>query len=307
MSAAEVAREKEIDGVVGLGGGSVLDAAKGVAMLTTNSGRAEHYEGETRYAEPPVPLVAVPSTCGTGSEVTWVAVLNHKPTQAKISIKGETMFPDYALVDADLLATLPPRLVAWTGLDALTHAIEATTCQAANPVSDALAEKAITLLFTYLPRAFADIGGDAEAREAVMRASTLAGLAFGSSDVAAVHCLSESIGGRFDFSHGLLNAILLEPILHYHRRHIRTRLAELDQLLAPPGKTDPPPGRRASRFLKRIGTLTRKLELPSFGSLGIPADQYPAIAEGAVRNGSNGSNPQPMATCDYRAVLEDLG
>ena len=177
-------------GVVALGGGSVLDAAKAAAMLATNRGSAEDYEGANRYSIPPLPMIAIPTTCGTGSEVTWVSVLSHEASRRKISVKGETMFPDQALVDADLIATLPRDLIAWTGLDALTHALEATTCILANPVSDALAEKAIVLLFEYLERAADDVEGDGEAREAVMRASTVAGLAFSNADVAGVHCLS---------------------------------------------------------------------------------------------------------------------
>ncbi|PYQ63257.1 MAG: 1,3-propanediol dehydrogenase, partial [Acidobacteria bacterium] len=193
---ADWGREEGVSLVLGIGGGSVLDAAKAAAMVITNGGAAASYEGRDRYTEKPLPFLAVPTTCGTGSEVTWVSVLTVEERHAKISVKGETMFPDWAIVDADLLRTLPGRLVAWTGADALTHALEAATCRLANPVSDALAEKAISLLLKYLRRAAADIAGDAEAREAVMRASTLAGLAFGNADVAAVHCLSETLGGR---------------------------------------------------------------------------------------------------------------
>ncbi|HEY0510422.1 MAG TPA: iron-containing alcohol dehydrogenase, partial [Thermoanaerobaculia bacterium] len=132
-------REEEASLVIGLGGGSVLDAAKAAAMLMTNGGSAAEYEGRNRYSETPLPFIAIPTTCGTGSEVTWVSVLTVEERHAKISVKGETMFPDWAIVDPDLLRTLPGRLVAWTGADALTHAVEATTCRLANPVSDALA------------------------------------------------------------------------------------------------------------------------------------------------------------------------
>ncbi len=303
---AGILRDADLDGVVALGGGSVLDAAKAAAMLATNPGSAEDYEGPNLYANPPLPLIAIPTTCGTGSEVTWVSVLSHPPSRRKISVKGESMFPDQALVDADLIATLPPDLVAWTGLDALTHALEATTCRVANPVSDALAERAIALLFAYLERAAADIEDDLEAREAVMRASTFAGLAFGNADVAGVHCLSESIGGLFDVPHGLANAILLSPVLRYHRPHVERRLAELEALLD--SGTDPrvPAAWRAGSFLDRLDGLTGRLETPSFSSFEISADDYPLIAEQAVANGSNGSNPQPMAEEDYLQILAGI-
>ncbi|MFL6236161.1 MAG: iron-containing alcohol dehydrogenase, partial [Thermoanaerobaculia bacterium] len=147
---ADWGREEGVSLVLGLGGGSVLDAAKAAAMVITNGGSAVDYEGPNRFTEKPLPFIAVPTTCGTGSEVTWVSVLTVEERQAKISVKGEGMFPDWAIVDADLIRTLPGRLVAWTGADALTHAVEAATCRLANPVSDALAEKAIALLLKYL-------------------------------------------------------------------------------------------------------------------------------------------------------------
>lgn len=303
-AAAEI-RRQGLRGVVALGGGSVLDAGKAAAMLATNTGRIEQYEGKNRYAEPPLPMVAVPTTCGTGSEVTWVSVLSHQPTRAKISVKGETMFPDQALVDADLLATLPRELVAATGFDALTHALEATTCRAANAVSDALAEKAIALLWRYLPRAVADINGDAEARREVMRASTLAGLAFGNADVAAVHCLSESLGGIFDVPHGLTNAILLAPVLGYLREAIEGRLAALDARLFP-SAAQAPAAERADHFLAELAGFARQVAIAPWSSLEIPRDEYPLVADAAVRNGSNGSNPRPMGAADYLAILDGL-
>lgn len=303
---SEELRALEANGAVALGGGSVLDAAKAAAMLATNSGTPEDYEGPNRYSASPLPMVAIPTTCGTGSEVTWVSVLSHTEARRKISVKGESMFPDQALVDADLIATLPAQLIAWTGLDALTHAVEATTCTAANPVSDALAEKAIVLLFRYLERAAHDAEGDAKAREEVMRASTTAGLAFGNADVAGVHCLSESLGGLFDIPHGLANAILLGPVMRYHRPHIENRLAELEALVDPTGDPRRPAAWRAGSFLDRIDGLTDRLATPAFSSFEIPTGDYPTVAELAIRNGSNSSNPQPMAEEDYLGILRSL-
>jgi alcohol dehydrogenase len=303
---AELVREKGIELVVGLGGGSVLDAAKAAAMVAPNAGPVERYEGKNRYSAAPLPMVAIPTTCGTGSEVTWVSVLSHRPTRSKISVKGEAMYPDQALVDAELLATLPSHLVAWTGIDALTHALEATTCTAANPVSDALAEAAISLLLRFLPRAANDIAGDAEAREAVMRASTLAGISFGSADVAGVHCLSETVGGLYDVAHGLANAILLTPVLRYHQRFIEERLAALNRCCLEPESREVPVGEGADQFLSRLEELSRELAVPPFSSFEIAPDDYPEIAERAAGNGSNSSNPQPMAAPQYLELLESL-
>ena len=302
---AELMREEKLDGVVGLGGGSVIDAAKAAAMLVDNEQRIEQYEGKNRYLKAPRPFVAIPSTCGTGSEVTWVSVLTIESIRSKISVKGETMFPSIALVDAELLQSLPAELVAYTGADALTHALECTTCLASNPVSDALAEKAISLLFHYLGRAAEDIENDEEAREAVMRASTLAGMAFTNADVAAVHCLSESIGGFYDMPHGKLNAILLQPVLRYQRPAIAERLAELDAVVFGTDRRSPQ-RERVDHFFAQLQALTQQLRIPAFSTLGLPKEDHRRIAEAATRNGSNRSNAQPMAVSSYLELLESL-
>ncbi len=137
--------------VVGLGGGSVLDAAKAAAMLATNGGRCADYIGRDRDRRPPLPCVAVPTTCGTGSEMTYVSMISDPAAGRKISVKGESMFPSRALVDADLLATLPASLVAATGVDALTHALEGYTGKLSNPASNALAQRVVELLFRVPP------------------------------------------------------------------------------------------------------------------------------------------------------------
>ncbi len=290
--------------VIGLGGGSVLDAAKAAAMVMANGDApVAGYEGRDRYAEKPLPFIAIPTTCGTGSEVTWVSVLTVEERHAKISVKGETMFPDWAIVDADLLRTLPGRLVAWTGADALTHAVEAVLCTVANPVSDALATAAVALLLRYLRRAAARIDKDAEAREAVMRASTLAGLAFGNADVGAVHCLSETLGGRFDLPHGLANAVLLAPVVRSHLPACAERLATLEAAL-PPGSGNR--GQGAEGVLQEIDELVRDLGIPRFRDLGIPAEAHPWIAERAAQNGSNPSNPRAMGPAEYLELLASL-
>jgi alcohol dehydrogenase len=302
---AERARAEGASLVVGLGGGSVLDAAKALAMLVPNGGRAEDYEGKNRAPKPSLPFLAVPTTCGTGSEVTWVSVITHPERLWKMSLKGDSMYPDWAFVDADLLKTLPPSFVAWTGLDALTHALEAVTGRAANPAADALAARAITLLFRYLKRAVEDIGRDAEAREGMAEAATLAGMAFGNADVAAVHCLSETIGARWDTPHGLANAVLLAPVLRSHGDSIEPKLAVLEATL-PGGPTGANDRERAERFLVSVEALVRTLHTPDFADLGIPPADHPWIAKRAAQNGSNASNPRPMGAPEYLALLSGL-
>ncbi len=292
--------------VVGLGGGSALDAAKAAAMLATNTGPASSFVGHNRFQHDPLPFIAIPTTCGTGSEVTWVSVLSDATARTKISLKGDGMFPTQALVDADLLRTLPAHLVAATGVDALTHALEATTGRVANDVSDALAETAIRLLFQYLPRAVADIGGDDEARAAVMRASTLAGIAFGNADVAAVHCLSEALGGLYDVPHGLTNAILLAPVLRFNQPFVDGRLASLLDVVEPAHGGGGTVAERAAFFLDRLDALLTAIGIPSFGVLGVPSDGFPVVATSAEANGSNASNARLMTANDYATILQSL-
>ena len=280
--------------VVAVGGGSVLDAAKGVALLLTNPGSAGDYEGRNRFRRAAAPLVAIPTTCGTGSEVTWVSVLSEPASRRKISIKGDGLFPEWAVVDADLLKTLPAHLVAATGMDAITHAVEAFIGRAANPVSDALAASALALLVGNLEAAVEDVAGNAKAREAVMRASTLAGLAFGNADVGPVHCLSEAIGGRHDLPHGLLNAVLLIPVLEYLGDSAAPRLAQMGK---ESGVGDVP---------HALASLGRAVGIPEFPDLSVPEDDFRAIAESAESNGSNPSSPRRMAVDDYLRILSSF-
>jgi len=303
---ARRAAEGQAQAVIGLGGGSVLDCAKAAAMLATNGGTAHSWVGRQRFPKQPLPVVAIPTTCGTGSEVTWVSVLTHTPTLSKISIKGPAMFPEYALVDADLLTTLPAQLVTFTALDALTHALEAIICTAANPVSDAVAQASVSKLIHYLPRAAADIAEDGAAREAVMMASTLAGIAFGNADVAGVHCLSETLGGLYDIPHGLANAVLLCPVLRFHRKAIIPQLAQLNLLCHPDDRANRRREDAAASFLSRLEELASSIGVPTFASLGISPGHYSEIAKRAAANGSNGSNPQPMDVPQYMSILESL-
>ncbi len=302
---AAVARSETVGCVIALGGGSVLDAAKAAAMLATNGGRCEDFEGARSFVEKPLPFIAVPTTCGTGSEVTWVSVISVEERKSKISIKGDGMFPDVALVDPDLLISLPRDLVVWTGLDAMTHALEALTGTARNPASDALATQAVRSLFDALPRAAADISGDGEARSAMAQGSTLAGMAFGNADVAAVHCLSETLGGLFDVPHGLANAILLVPVLRSHGSSVSGPLGELARNLgwADAGSSD---GEASQEALERIEGLVDSLGLPTFASLEVPTAEFSQIALRSTQNGSNASNPRPMGPEEYLQILENL-
>ncbi len=296
-----IARNIQPDLVIGLGGGSVLDAAKAVALLATNPGRIEDYEGRERYKIPPLPVLAIPTTCGTGSEVTWVSVITHAERRFKMSIKGPLMYPAVALVDPDLLMTLPSHLVASTGLDALTHALEAYTSKPASHLTDTLALEALRLIFRHLPAAHQDIGRNAEARDGLMLGSLLAGMAFGNSDVGAVHCLAESIGSLYDTPHGVANAVFLPYVMEFNLPAARDKYASVAAAvgLESPGKDE-----AASALISKIKNLSRSLSIPSFQDLGIPESDFAAIAKKSFENNSNPSNPRLAAAEDYLGILQ---
>jgi len=295
----DLARKLEPDLIIGLGGGSVLDAAKAIALLATNSGRIEDYEGREKYREAPLPVLAIPTTCGTGSEVTWVSIITHAGRRIKMSIKGPLMYPAVALVDPDLLETLPRHLVASTGLDALTHAIEAFTAKPATAFTDALALEALRLIFGSLPEAYRDIGKNSTAREELMLGSVLAGMAFVNSDVGAVHCLAETIGALYDTPHGVANAVLLPFVMEFNLAAAEAKYARIAAVVGSESKEQ----EAATWLIHRIQAVSRALSIPGFRDLGIPESDFELIAQRSFENNSNPSNPREAAAADYLGIL----
>lgn len=298
--AGELARTAKPRLVIGLGGGSALDAAKAVALLATNPGGIEDYEGRAKYSVPPLPVMAIPTTCGTGSEVTWVAVITHTGRKFKMSIKGSAMYPAVAVADPDLLRSLPASLVASTGMDALTHAVEAYTVKSASFLTDIFARDAVRLILSSLSGAYSDIKANTEARERLMLGSLTAGLAFGNSDVGAVHCLAESVGSMFDTPHGMANAVFLPHVMEFNLAAVGSRYADLARLA---GIEEDDDRRAAQKFVARVKDLSRTLGIPSFKSLNIPESAFPEIAEKSFQNNSNPSNVKEFGVADYLGII----
>jgi len=296
-----VARQLGSDLIIGLGGGSALDAAKGVALLATNPGHIEDYEGRAKYRIAPLPVIAIPTTCGTGSEVTWVAVITHMERKFKMGIKGPQMFPAVALVDPDLLSTLPRPLVAATALDALTHAVEAYTAKPATFITDVWARESFGLVFRFIQGAYRDIEGNREAREGMMKGSLLAGMAFGNSDVGAVHCIAESIGALYDIPHGVANAVFLPFVMEFNLPVSAGRYAELARLA---GIEEPDDALASRRLIQRIRELSRALGIPSCRGLGLKEYQLAEIAGKSFENNSSPSNPRDVTAGDYLSILK---
>jgi alcohol dehydrogenase len=296
----EIVRQSQPDLIIGLGGGSVLDAAKAIALLASNPGNIEDYEGRTKYKTPPLPVVAIPTTCGTASEVTWVSVITHTERKFKMSIKGPLMFPAVALVDPDLLLTLPPALVASTGMDALTHAVEAYTVKPASFMTDIFARESLFYIFASIEEAYKDIRANSKAREGLMKGSMIAGFAFGNSDVGAVHCLAESIGALNDVAHGVANAILLPYVMDYNLPISAKKFAEIARIAGIDVGDD---GEAARSLIQKVKDLSNALNIPSFRELGIKENDFPEIAQKSFENNSNPSNPREVSVQDYLDIL----
>ena len=211
----KLALKKKCDGVIGIGGGSAMDLAKAIAVLAANKGKAEDYLGLNRVPGPGLPKIMVPTTAGTGSEVTFTAVFIRKKLKKKEGMNSPYLYPELALLDPELTLSLPPHPTAATGIDALCHAIESYTSVIASPMSEMMSIEAIRLISDNLRTAVHD-GTNIEAREAMLLGSLYAGLGLANAGVTAVHSLSYPLGGKYGVSHGLANTIMLPRVMAFN-------------------------------------------------------------------------------------------
>ncbi len=291
-------------GIVGLGGGSALDTAKAAAALVTNGGRVKDWEDPRQLEKEPLPMLAVPTTAGTGSEVTWVAVITDEEHRYKMTLLDPRIAPDVAIVDPDLTASLPANVTAATGADALVHAIEAYTCQVANPVSDALALRAIELIAHALPAAVQD-GGDTVARCDMLLASTLAGMAFMNADVGAVHCMGESLGGLRGTPHGVACAVFLPFVLEFNLEADPARHAAVARALGAgkPGMTD---AEAARSLVGATRALSAQIGLPGLRELEtLTSDDLEALARLSADHVCSPDNAREIGYEDYLKLFRE--
>jgi alcohol dehydrogenase class IV len=301
--AAEAARAAGADGVISLGGGSVLDTAKGLALLLTEGGRLADYQGFQMLSRRQAFHVAIPTTAGTGSEVTFAALIKDHQARTKILLFDAHLAPDVAILDPALLASLPPRITAFTGMDALTHAVEAVHSLQAEPFSDALALHAVRLIAGYLPVCVLR-GRDLEARGRLLVAAALAGQAFTNAMVGAVHALAHTLGGRFGVPHGLANAILLPFGMEYNLGHSAARYALVAEALGlrRAGGSDEQAARAA---VKAVRELSARVGLPArLREAGVPREALAEIAEASLSDGSIVYNPRPADAASLTELLE---
>lgn len=281
LRAAEQARASQAECVVGFGGGSSLDAAKLAALLAASPVRLEDVYGVDKVRGERLPLILVPTTAGTGSEVTPIAIVTTGENM-KQGVVSPVLLPDIALLDADLTLGLPAPVTAATGIDAMVHAIEAyTSKRLKNPMSDSLAREALRLLSAHIRRACAS-PSDREARQAMLVGACMAGMAFANAPVAAVHALAYPVGARFHVPHGLSNALVLGPVLRFNLPAALPLYAELaEQVLPGLGGS---PEARAATLIETLETLPAELGLPArLGEVGIAAGDIDTLADDAMR------------------------
>lgn len=282
------------DSLVAIGGGSSIDTAKAMNVLAANGGRMRDWKVPAEIPKTGLPLVAIPTTAGTGSEVTRFTVITDTESDEKMLIAGLACCPLAAIVDYELTLTMPLRLTADTGLDSLTHAIEAYVSRRASPYTDGLARQAMGLIARHIRTACAEPGNRA-AREAMMLGATTAGMAFSNSSVALVHGMSRPIGAFFHVPHGLSNAMLLPQITAFSTPAALDRYADCARAM---GIADEGEGSQAAvaRLLDELHRLNQDLKVPSPREWGIDRARYeellPVMASQALASGSPANNPR---------------
>ncbi|MBY6708503.1 iron-containing alcohol dehydrogenase [Rhodococcus sp. BP-241] len=283
----------DADAVIGFGGGSPMDTAKALSVLSKGGGVMRDYKAPGPYTGPALPIIAIPTTAGSGSEATQFTVITDSESDEKMLCPGLSFLPIASVVDPELTMSMPPRLTADTGVDALTHAIEAYVSKKANPISDALALNAMRTIGRFLVRAYTD-GDDAEARAAMMAASTQAGMAFSNASVCLVHGMSRPIGGHFHVAHGLSNAMLLPAVTAFSIPGALERYAECARQLGAAHEGDSDDVASAA-LVTYIENLCATVEVPSPSAHGLDADKWeklvPLMAEQALASGSPNNNP----------------
>ena len=281
-------------------------AGKAMAALLTNPRPPLEYlevvgQGKP-LTVPPAPLVAIPTTAGTASDVSQFAIITNRYEKTKIAVISKTVVPDVALIDPVTTTTMDTALTAATGMDALTHAIEAYTAKAAEPLSDAVALYAVELITTHL-RAAVSEGQNIEARSGMLLGSLLAAIAFSHSDVAAVHCIAEALGGQYDLPHGVCNAVMLPAVMEYNLDYCVDRYARIGLAM---GLGDSRVESRARQAVAEVKKLAADIHLPEFRQLGIKESDFEKLANDSAANDSNRDNPRPMERGDYLKVLMGL-
>ena len=292
------------DAIVAVGGGSAMDCAKAIGIVSANKRHILSFEGVDNVERPGPPLLCVPTTAGTGAEVSQFAIITDTARQRKVVIASKTLIPDAALIDPDVTVTMPPDLTAHTGLDALTHAIEAYVSNAHGPVTDLFALEAVRLIAANLPKTLAD-PADIEARGAMLLASLYAGMAFSNAILGAVHAMAHSLGGLLDLPHGLCNAILLDHVVAYNYDAVPLRYDDLGRCLGVSVDAAAPVAVRKAAVLEALQAFKRCVGVgQGLSQLGIVPAVFGDLARRALDDPCMLTNPRKPSLADLEAIYE---
>jgi alcohol dehydrogenase class IV len=290
------------DAILALGGGSPMDAAKVISAMATNGRDARKLEGMMKVRKPPLPLYAIPTTAGTGSEVTVAAVVSDSETHAKKFFLDPKLLPEMTALDPTLMTGLPRGITAATGMDALTHALESFIARTHTPQTERWARAAVRLIFENLPKACAD-GGDLEARKAMALASYYAGLAFTRTSVGYVHAIAHAFGARYRTPHGMANAIALPHVLSFSKPEAGERLARLAECIGVGKGSD---AEKAEAFITSVRSLMAEIGIP-YRLEALRAEDVPAIARQALAEAHlNYPVPRYMSQPQCEDILREI-
>ncbi|WAE53136.1 iron-containing alcohol dehydrogenase [Stutzerimonas frequens] len=304
----EMVRQGDFDSIVALGGGSPIDSAKAIGILGKFGGEMRDYRFPRDVSEAGLPLIAIPTTAGTGSEATRFTIITDETSDEKMLCAGLGFMPIAALIDYELTLSLPPRVTADTGIDALTHAIEAYVSRKASLYSDSQALEAMRLLAPNLRAAFHEPGNRA-AREAMMLGATLAGIAFSNASVALVHGMSRPIGAFFHVPHGLSNAMLLPAITAFSIPAAPERYADCARAMGVAAQTDSVEVAN-DKLLAELRAINQELKVPSPEQFGIARERFfelrATMARQALASGSPGNNPRVPTEAEIIDLYETV-
>ncbi len=295
--------KNQCDFVISLGGGSPHDCAKGIALLAANGGSIGDYEGVDQSAKPMLPLIAINTTAGTASEMTRFCIITDEARHIKMAIVDKHTTPLISVNDPDLMLAKPASLTAATGMDALTHAIEAYVSTAATPITDAVALKAIELIQANLRQAVTH-GDDLNAREQMAYAQFMAGMAFNNASLGYVHAMAHQLGGFYDLPHGVCNAVLLPHVQEYNAEVAAERLKDVAQALQVDTQAMTAE-QGASAAIAAIRTLAKDVGIPAgLTDLGVNVEDIPTLASNALNDACGLTNPKQATHEEICAIFQ---
>lgn len=304
MLGAELYKSSECDVIVAIGGGSPMDCAKGIGIVSAHGRSILDFEGVDTITIPSPPLILIPTTAGTSADVSQFAIISDPNRRFKFSIISKAVVPDVSLIDPEVTQTMDTYLTACTGVDAMVHAIEAFVSTGSGPLTDAHALEAVRLINTHLEPLIAN-PTDANLREQIMLGSMQAGLAFSNAILGAVHAMSHSLGGFLDLPHGLCNAMLLDHVVAYNYSACEDRFKRIAETMGIDTRGMSTPTVRA-RLLGRIGELKRNVGLEQkLGELGVRTSDIPSLSGFAMQDPCILTNPRKSSLRDVEVVYEE--